>query len=365
MRFPNGYGGITKLKGNRRRPFMVRVTEELSADYETGKLKQKRRVLGYYATQAEALQALVDYHKDPDVFSQDVSLAEVFDRWSEEKFPAISRSGANGYRAAFAALSDLHGRSFRDLRPIEIQRAIMASGKGYQSRRKMKALISQLYKFAALNRLVPTDVNPAASIDIGRPENSGKLHVRFSRDELEVLWRWAPGNEYIQLILILIYSGARPGEVLGLQKEDVHLGDRFFYVRNAKNATSVRRVPIHHAVLPFWESWMSKPGEYVFTKVDGGPFNFQRSHSVYAGTYWEPLLQDAGILTYIAEDGSERAHKPHDCRHTFTSLWKDQKLDEAMRRRIQGHAGQGVGEQVYTEYEMAALLGELDRLWSP
>ncbi len=365
MKLPNGYGGITKLSGNRRRPFAARVTESLTVDHETGKLKQKRRVLGYYATQAEALQALVDYHKDPAAFSQTVTFAEVFERWSEEKFPKISQSGVSGYRAAFDALPQLHDREIREIIPIEIQRAIMASGKGYQSRRKMKSLVSQIYKFAALNRLVSTDVNPAAPIDIGRPENNGKLHARFSRDEMEVLWRWAPGNEYIQLILILIYSGARPGEVLGLRKADVCMDERFFRIRAAKNATSVRRVPIHHAVLPFWEHWMSKPGEYVFTKVNGGPFNFQRSHSVYAGTYWEPLLQDAGILTYMAEDGSERAHKPHDCRHTFTSLWKDQKLDEAMRRRIQGHAGEGVGEQVYTEFEMAALLREIDQLWSP
>lgn len=124
-------------------------------------------------------------------------------------------------------------------------------------------------------------------------------------------------------------------------------------------------MPIHQAVLPFWVSWMSKPGPMAFSQINGEPFRFQTNHWQFSETYWVPVLRDLNILTYTAEDGSLREHKPHDCRHSFTSLWKDQKLDEAMRRRIQGHAGLGIGEQVYTEYEMAALLSEIDRLWVP
>lgn len=365
MKLPNGYGSITKLKGNRRNPFLVRVTVGSSVDPDTGRLRLDRRVLGYFPNQAAARQALADYHSNPDSLRPTVTFAEVFEEWSEEKFEGISRSGVSGYMAAFNALSDLHGRRFRELQPLEIQRAINASGKAYPSRKKMKSLISQLYKFAALNRIVPSDINPAASIDIGRPESSGKIHARFSRDELEVLWRWSSGNPYVQLILIMVYSGARPGEVLGLRKDDVNLAERFFYIREAKNATSIRRVPIHRAVLPFWESWMSMPGEMAFSQMNGEPFRFQTNHGQFTETYWDPVLRDLNILTYIGEDGAERSHKPHDCRHSFTSLWKEEKLDEAMRRRIQGHAGLGIGEQVYTEYEMAALLAELDRLWVP
>lgn len=54
-----------------------------------------------------------------------------------------------------------------------------------------------------------------------------------------------------------------------------------------------------------------------------------------------------------------------DCRHTFTSLWKGQKLDEAFRRKIQGHSGHGIGEKVYMLPDIEDLRDELDLLWVP
>ena len=35
MKLPNKYGSVTKLKGNRRRPWMVRVTTGTVVNHET------------------------------------------------------------------------------------------------------------------------------------------------------------------------------------------------------------------------------------------------------------------------------------------------------------------------------------------
>jgi hypothetical protein len=43
-------------------------------------------------------------------------------------------------------------------------------------------------------------------------------------------------------------------------------------------------------------------------------------------------------------------------------MWKEKKLDEAMRRKIQGHSGKGIGEIVYTHFELEKLKEELNRL---
>ena len=69
-----------------------------------------------------------------------------------------------------------------------------------------------------------------------------------------------------------------------------------------------------------------------------------------------------GILNYINEHGEYVEHLPDDTRHTFTTMWKEKKLDEAMRRKIQGHSGKGIGEIVYTHFDIEALKAELDRL---
>lgn len=43
-------------------------------------------------------------------------------------------------------------------------------------------------------------------------------------------------------------------------------------------------------------------------------------------------------------------------------MWREKKLDEAMRRKIQGHSGKGIGEIVYTHFEFESLKTELNKL---
>ena len=79
-------------------------------------------------------------------------------------------------------------------------------------------------------------------------------------------------------------------------------------------------------------------------------------------SYWTPILRDIGILEYTNENGETAEHLPDDTRHTFTTMWKEKKLDEAMRRKIQGHSGKGIGEIVYTHFELEKLKEELNKL---
>lgn len=60
MRLPNGYGSITKLSGNRRNPYIVRIT----AGYDN-EGRQIRKILGYYPNRKRALEALAAYSENP------------------------------------------------------------------------------------------------------------------------------------------------------------------------------------------------------------------------------------------------------------------------------------------------------------
>lgn len=52
MKLPNNYGSISKLSGNRRRPYIVRKS-----------IGVKQYVIGYYESYEIALQALADYNR--------------------------------------------------------------------------------------------------------------------------------------------------------------------------------------------------------------------------------------------------------------------------------------------------------------
>ena len=102
LRLPNGFGNISKLPGNRRKPFRARVCVQCTLNKETERIEQKYKNIGYYETYQDALIALTEYHKNPyDIDASKITFKEVFEKWSAEHYPKVSRSNVNGYNASF------------------------------------------------------------------------------------------------------------------------------------------------------------------------------------------------------------------------------------------------------------------------
>lgn len=355
MKLPNNFGNINKLSGNRRNPYRARIRLDYTDD---GKPVFKN--IGYYETYEMALTALVDYHRNPREFENDITFAEVYERWSSSKFEKISDSNIKAYEAAFKTCCPLHNKAFKTIKLAQMQAVIDNSGKNHPTLRKIKSFLSQIFDFAVMNDIISKDKHIVEYLDIGKGTQSTK-HYKFSYTEIEALWNWSV-NEYVQVILMLIYTGVRPGELFSLKKANVNLTEESFNIVEGKNSNAMRKVPIHKKLFPFFKHWMQKDGEYLITQLNGKRINFDTNHGQYTETYWESVLSDIGILYYTAENGEKKKHLPHDTRHTFTSMWKEKKLDEAYRRRIQGHSGKGIGEQVYTHFDFELLKSELNKL---
>ena len=360
MKLPNSYGSVYKLPGKRRKPWAVRKTESWSI-VDDKKTKRNYKYIGFYETKAKALQALADYNVNPSGISSDITFSEVYDRWSERKFNDISDSNTNGYRASYTLCRDLYNTRFVDLKLSHLQAVVDKANKKYPTLKKLKVLFNQLYDYAVMNEIIGKDKHIVEYVDIGKSVKSDK-HYRFTAAELKKLWNWSENNEYVQVILMLIYSGVRPGELFNLERQHVNLDEKYIYIEKGKNDNAARRVPIHNKVVPFYMNWMSRNTEYLITQANGSRINFKLNHGQYTESYWKPLLSDIGILTYKNDTGELREHTPDDTRHTFTTMWHEKKLDEAMRRKIQGHSGKGIGEIVYTHFEFKKLLSELNKL---
>src|SRR5690554_2960930 len=97
MRLPNGYGSVYKLSGNRRKPWIARKTIGWDDDG-----KQLYQIIGYYEKRQDALTALAEFNQNPySIEASTVTFAEVFEKWSKEKFNKISQSNINGYNASY------------------------------------------------------------------------------------------------------------------------------------------------------------------------------------------------------------------------------------------------------------------------
>lgn len=339
MRLSNGFGSVTKLKGNRRNPYRVRKT--VSCEIVDGKAIQKMINIGYYPTKEAALEALINYNRDPYSIEDKVSFSGLYERWSDEHFPKVSRSNISGYRAAYKLCYELYDIPFVDLRLSHLQGVIDSCGKNYPTLKKLKILFTMMYSYARKHEICMIDRARDVDIYQYRDKNPNKIdRYPFSEDEIEKLWIHQDGNLYVQLVLIMIYTGVRLGELRNLKKENVNMDEYFFDITKSKTPAGIRKVPIADKIYPFFQNWMERESEYMFPNLSGAMLQDKS----FRECYWDPVMEVVGSY-----------HHPHDTRHTCVSLLTKAGADERYIKRIVGHAGKGVTENVYTHIEIEEL----------
>ncbi|SFO26920.1 Phage integrase, N-terminal SAM-like domain [Pseudobutyrivibrio sp. JW11] len=350
MRLPNGYGSVYKLSGRRRNPWVARKTIGWDFNEETQKAFPKYKFVGYYPTKQDAMIGLAEYNKDPyDLHFQTITFSEVFDRWSEEKYPKISHSNVQGYNASYRLCEPIKNMKMCDITIDHLQRVVDDSGKNTPTLKKLKILFKQLYDYCVLHDILSKEkADKIKYIDISQSGNPNARNRKpFLEEEIDMLWSVKDSNIYYSVILMLIYTGVRIGELLDLKKEDVHLEERWFDVTKSKTESGIRQVPIAEKVVPFFEYWMNQEGEYLVTTPDHYHFQYRN----YIDSYWTPLMEELSL-----------EHLPHDTRHTCISLLTVHGVDERIIKKIVGHKGQGVTETVYTHIDMQYKLEAINKI---
>lgn len=350
MRLPNGFGSVSKLPGNRRKPYRARVTVGWETDKAAGTIKQRFKTIGYYKTKEEGLIALSNYHQNPyDMNSSEITFEEVYQKWSAEHFPKISNSNINGYNASYLLCTMLYKMRFIDIKRSHLQGVVDTCGKNYPTLRKLKVLFTQLYKFALQNDICGKDYAEYVDISQYKDKNPNAIDRKpFTKEEIQTIWNWKDSNEYISVILMLIYSGARIGELLDLKKENVNLSEKWFDIVASKTKAGIRKVPIANKVFPFFEYWMQKNDcQYLLSTPERKHFMYRN----YYDSYWMPLIEQMGMN-----------HRPHDTRHTCISMLTAVGIDDKIIKKIVGHKGQSVTEIVYTHFEIQGLLEAINKI---
>ncbi len=351
MKLPNGYGSVKKLSGKRRRPWIVTKTTGWETDPATGRAKQKKEIIGYYATRQEGLQALADYNNNPyDINAAKITFKEVYEKWSEQKYKTISESNIKGYKAAYNLCHDLYDMRMVDVKLNHLQSVADHSGKNLPTLRKFKVLLGQMFEYAVIHEIITPDKNMATYVDIKSAGNPNKMdRTPFNNEEILRLWKNKKCNEYISVILMLIYSGCRISELLNLKKTDVHLDEQWFHVRHAKTQAGIRAVPIADKTLDYFKHWYYKNDcDFLLSTPESRKFVYRN----YYDSYWKPLMEDLDMK-----------HRPHDTRHTCISLLATAKVQPTIIKKIVGHSGtQSLTERVYTHLDIKELLDAINMI---
>lgn len=329
MRNPNGYGTVSKLSGNRRRPYIVKKT--VGWDDNGYPIYD---IVGYTATREEGNILLAEYNHDPwDVNRSKITLQQLFELWKEKKAPKLGDSNRGSLCAAFNHCLGLVNKPYKTIKAYQMQETIDSCGRSYSTQAAIKNLWGHLDRFAleldinsrCYSELLSSDPIPPTS------------RLPFSKEELKKIWEHQK-DSWVDTVLILIYSGWRISELLNLKPEDIDLRARTMKGGTKTKAGKDRIVPIHSKIIPFIEARLS----------DGGPRLICYNGRVCNQTQYRILWAD--IMKALNMN-----HTPHECRHTFET-----RLDSAGANRkcidlLMGHVSKDTGNRVYNHKTLEEL----------
>ena len=329
-RNPNGYGSITKLKGNRLRPFMIRVTA-YGAD---GRGKQK--AIGYADTMKNALILLAKYNHRPfSINREHITFNELYIKWLEVKSDSLGRSNLKLMKTAFNWCSSCYGLKYYTIKAYHMQRCIDNCPLSRSTKASIHNLFNHLDKFAYEIDLIDKMYSKLLIINTKIPKST---RTPFSPEEINKLWKYKD-EPMADSVLVFIYTGLRLNELLSLKSKQVNIGEKYMQGGLKTTAGKNRIIPIHPKILPFIRKWLSNETEYLLTTSKGtrySPTHYYRA--------WNFIM---GII------GADKT--PHEARHTFETL-----LDNAGGNRkcidlLMGHSSKDIGNRVYNHKTIEQL----------
>lgn len=166
------------------------------------------------------------------------------------------------------------------------------------------------------------------------------------------------GQETLMIMLMLIFNGCRISEFLDLKRADVHISERYFDVVDAKTQAGIRQVPIHEAMINFYQHFMNYEHDYLlsFEKVlkKGQTKRCKYTYANFRDSYWDPMIK----LLNLNEELT-----PHNARKTCASLMKHSKVDATYQKLILGHEGAlNLTEAVYTAVPIEDLVLAINQI---
>ena len=330
-RLPKGMGSVYKLSGNRRKPYTARIQ---AGHDENGKTIYK--YLGYYETAEKALQELVEYNKNPyDLDNNKVTFADIWEIFKKRRFSVISASGCNIYKAAYKHIEPLWNKPIKDIKTYQMQALIDNIDRSWQTKSHIQSLLHQMYNIAI--ELDVAEKNYAEFIKIGYKPKSD-MHKPFTTEEVKKLFESVFSNEIADTILIMIYTGMRPSELLSIKTEDINLSEKYIVGGLKTKAGKNRVIPISNKIMPLVLKRYNSDNKYFI----------DMSYSAYKKRFLE-LMNELNMN-----------HLPHDCRHTFASMANTAGVNPTSVKLIMGHASKDLTERVYTHKAVTELINAVN-----
>lgn len=373
MRLPNGFGSITELnRKDLRNRFWVRVPVGRT---DTGKIIQKSlKPQSFFPTYQDAYAALVEYNKNPYDLEPDITVKELYEKWTDEYFEKVQDSYIRTIKAAWAYCSSIYNMRAKDVAPRHIK-GVMENGyiisdrgkdkgeKRYATagvKTKIKSLFNIMFDYAVEYEIVES--NPARKFDLSgdimkEVEQNKVNHIIFTDAEMNKLWDNLWNVKFVDWILIQCYMGWRPQELAVLRLDEIDLENWTITGGMKTDAGKQRTVPIHSKV----KSLVQK--NYDFAMSIGSEYLLNDKGHTHSGqwklTYDKYANRFKKVVSALELN---KNHRPHDPRKTFVTMAKKAEITDNAIKAIVGHRTQDITESAYTERDIEWLRKDIEKI---
>ncbi len=374
----NGTGSVYKLSGSRKKPWVASLT---SGYDENG--KRIGMILGYYASEKEALDTLENLPKNVMKDSLNITLRQLYDLWSPKYYQHLSPKGMEGYISCWNKWIFPHPNSTKPVRSLSafdfdsIIQVIIDAGKCREVCSRTKHILCRLCRLAVKMNVIST--NYAELIDIEHISNTKKEKEIFSSQELEILWQHADDRR-VQYILCMIYTGFRVSAFLSLDIRNINIEENYIIGGIKTDAGRDRIVPIHPSIKNILSHLVDEAKEradklpsddthLLIVNKAGRKYEYRSfTEQIFLATllslhiipeYRKGKVDENGN---IIEKRREPRLTPHCTRHTFASLMDSAGMDKEILARIMGHTNYKITSDYYVHKQSQELVHEMLRV---
>ncbi|MFR7590268.1 MAG: tyrosine-type recombinase/integrase [Longibaculum sp.] len=371
-----GTGSITKLSGKRKRPYMATWTTGYN-DNDEG--QQMQVPLAYFKEYDQADKALDLYMLEKDgrcavgtvsdyVYNVDGKLSKncnlinqsahtsVFDGNNNQRIKDcptfeeiwkklltsdlshLSLKSLSNYKVSYGHFKDLHKKridciNLADLQPYFDE--LMSKGTGSSKMNNMKIVLNYIFKYAIKYDYIEKNYAQFIKFRETLEEEDKKHKVPFTKEQIKELFAH-DDDIIVQSILVMIYTGMRPSELLSLKKENIHINERYM-IGGIKTENGIDRViPIHECIV-----------EYIKNIYNNG----LPTH------YYQYLYKFNEMKKAFNFECT-----PHSARHTFATLANEYELNDFLLKKIIGHSAKDLTKDVYTHVDKERLIKEVNKI---